>query len=56
MDDFMHYGVAAGVQAVSDSGIDFGKSDPTRCGAVMGAGIGGLWTIEEEFSEVPQGP
>jgi 3-oxoacyl-[acyl-carrier-protein] synthase II len=51
MDDFMHYGVAAGVQAVTDSGIDFGKSDPTRCGAVCGAGIGGLWTIEEEFSE-----
>jgi 3-oxoacyl-[acyl-carrier-protein] synthase II len=51
MDDFMHYGVAAGVQAVSDSGIDFGKSDPTRCGAVCGAGIGGLWTIEEEFGE-----
>jgi 3-oxoacyl-[acyl-carrier-protein] synthase II len=51
MDDFMHYGVAAGVQAVTDSGIDFAKTDPTRCGAVCGAGIGGLWTIEEEFSE-----
>ncbi|HVP34121.1 MAG TPA: beta-ketoacyl-ACP synthase II [Steroidobacteraceae bacterium] len=51
MDEFMHYGVAAGVQAVADSGIDFGKSDATRCGAVCGAGIGGLWTIEEEFSE-----
>jgi 3-oxoacyl-[acyl-carrier-protein] synthase II len=51
MDDFMHYGFAAGVQAVSDSGIDFSKSDPTRCGAICGAGIGGLWTIEEEFSE-----
>jgi len=51
MDDFMHYGVAAGVQAVTDSGIDFAKADPTRCGAVCGAGIGGLWTIEEEFSE-----
>ncbi len=49
MDDFMHYGVAAGVQAVTDSGIDFSKSDPTRCGAVCGAGIGGLWTIEEEY-------
>ncbi len=49
MDDFMHYGVAAGMQAVTDSGIDFGKSDPTRCGAVCGAGIGGLWTIEEEY-------
>ena len=51
MDEFMHYGVAAGVQAVADSGIDFSKSDSTRCGAVCGAGIGGLWTIEEEFSE-----
>ena len=49
MDDFMHYGVAAGVQAVTDSGIDFSKADPTRCGAVCGAGIGGLWTIEDEY-------
>jgi 3-oxoacyl-[acyl-carrier-protein] synthase II len=51
MDDFMHYGVAAGVQAVSDSGIDFSKTDPTRCGAVCGAGIGGLGTIEAEYGE-----
>ncbi len=51
MDDFMHYGVAAGVQAVADSGIDFSKSDPTRCGAVCGAGIGGLWTIEQDYEE-----
>jgi len=51
MDEFMHYGVAAGVQAVSDSGIDFAKTDPTRCGAVCGAGIGGLGTIEADFAE-----
>jgi len=51
MDEFMHYGVAAGVQAVTDSGIDFSKTDPTRCGAVCGAGIGGLWTIETEYGE-----
>src|SRR5207244_11143616 len=51
MDDFMQYGVAAGVQAVNDSGIDFSKTDPTRCGAVCGAGIGGLGTIEAEYSE-----
>jgi 3-oxoacyl-[acyl-carrier-protein] synthase II len=55
MDEFMHYGVAAGVQAVTDSGIDFAKSDPTRCGAVCGAGIGGLWTIETEYSEYLKG-
>jgi len=49
MDDFMHYGVAAGVQAVADSGIDFSKENPARCGAICGSGIGGLWTIEDEY-------
>ena len=51
MDEFMHYGVAAGVQAVTDSGIDFSKADAARCGAVCGAGIGGLDTIETEYGE-----
>jgi 3-oxoacyl-[acyl-carrier-protein] synthase II len=51
MDEFMHYGVAAGIEAVQDSGIDFSKTDPTRCGAVCGAGIGGLGTIEAEYHE-----
>ena len=47
MDEFMHYGIAAGVQAVGDAGLDFDKLDRDRCGVVTGAGIGGLWTIEE---------
>jgi 3-oxoacyl-[acyl-carrier-protein] synthase II len=47
MDDFMHYGIAAGVQAVSDAGADFERLDRDRCGVVTGAGIGGLWTIEQ---------
>jgi 3-oxoacyl-[acyl-carrier-protein] synthase II len=51
MDEFMHYGVAAGVQAVADSGIDFAKTDPNRSGAVCGAGIGGLGTIEAEYGD-----
>ena len=51
MDDFMHYGIAAGMQAVTDSGIDFTKTDPGRCGAICGAGIGGLWTIEQEYGD-----
>jgi 3-oxoacyl-[acyl-carrier-protein] synthase II len=51
MDEFMHYGVAAGIEAVQDSGIDFSKTDATRCGAVCGAGIGGLGTIESEYHE-----
>ena len=48
MDEFMHYGIAAGMQAVSDAGIDFEKLDRERCGVVTGAGIGGLGTIESE--------
>jgi len=51
MDDFMHYGVAAGIQAVADSGIDFSKEDAARCGAICGAGIGGLGTIESEYGD-----
>jgi 3-oxoacyl-[acyl-carrier-protein] synthase II len=51
MDDFMHYGVAAGMQAMVDSGFDVEKSDATRCGAIMGAGIGGLGTIESEYDD-----
>ena len=46
MDAFMHYGLGAGVQAVEDSGVDFGKLDLARCGAIMGSGIGGLEGIE----------
>ncbi len=47
MDDFMHYGIAAGVQAIADSGFDAEKFDLDRCGVVTGAGIGGLMTIED---------
>jgi 3-oxoacyl-[acyl-carrier-protein] synthase II len=55
MDEFMQYGVAAGIQAVTDCGIDFSKADPARCGAVCGAGIGGLWTIESEYDAFLKG-
>jgi len=55
MDEFMQYGVAAGIQAVADCGIDFSKADASRCGAVCGAGIGGLWTIESEYDAFLKG-
>ncbi|HUI61444.1 MAG TPA: beta-ketoacyl-ACP synthase II [Steroidobacteraceae bacterium] len=55
MDEFMHYGVAAGIQAVSDCGIDFSKAQSERCGAVCGAGIGGLGTIEAEYENYLKG-
>jgi 3-oxoacyl-[acyl-carrier-protein] synthase II len=49
MDEFMQYGVAAGMQAVVDSATDFDKIDRDRCGVIAGSGIGGLGTIESEY-------
>lgn len=48
-DKFIHYGMAAGIQAMRDSGlIDNGDGvDPERVGFSIGAGIGGIATIEE---------
>jgi len=45
-DRFVQFAYVAGVDAVTDSGIDFSREDPWRCGVVMGSGIGGLETIE----------
>ena len=50
MDPFMHYGIAAGVQAVADAGAEFDRLDRDRCGVIMGSGIGGLCTIESEHN------
>jgi len=46
MDRFVQFGLVAGIKAVRDSGIDFSKEDPFRCGVVLGSGIGGLREIE----------
>ena len=48
MDRFAQFGVAASVQAVKDAGIDYSKEDSYRCGVVIGSGIGGIETIEEQ--------
>ncbi len=45
-DRFVQFANVAGVNAVSDSGIDFSKDVPWRCGVIIGSGIGGLETIE----------
>lgn len=46
LDRFAQLGVTAAIEAVAQSGIDFSKEDPTRCGAVIGSGVGGISTIE----------
>jgi 3-oxoacyl-[acyl-carrier-protein] synthase II len=46
IDAFLHYGVAAGMQAVEDSGILGAGYDPLRVGVAAGSGIGGITSIE----------
>jgi 3-oxoacyl-[acyl-carrier-protein] synthase II len=46
-DKFIHFGIAAALQAVRDSGLDLAKIDLERAGANIGSGIGGLPLIEE---------
>ena len=46
LDRFAILGISAGVEAVESSGLDFSKLDPTRCGVVVGSGVGGIQTIE----------
>jgi len=55
MDTFIHYGIAAAVQAVNDSGLKtgdaLGEEEATRIGCVIGSGIGGLPMIENTHTE-----
>ncbi len=43
------------MQAVKDSGLDFSKEDPYRCGVIIGSGIGGLNEFEEQHSRLHAG-
>jgi len=56
MDTFIHYGVAAAMQAVQDSGLKtgeaLGEEESTRIGVLIGSGIGGLPLIEEMHTEL----
>jgi len=56
MDPFVHYGVAGGLMAIADSGIDIRQSpDAERIGVAIGAGIGGLKGIEETAVKYHEG-
>lgn len=56
MDTFIHYGIAAAVQAVQDAGLPTGdalsEEEATRIGCVIGSGIGGLPLIENMRTEL----
>ncbi len=57
MDLFIQYGVAAGVQALKDSGIEVNEQNAARVGVAIGSGIGGLGLIEANHQAlVEKGP
>ena len=47
MDPFIHYGIAASIQALADAGLHPHEHDEERIGVAVGAGIGGIGTIEK---------
>ena len=55
MDRFIHLGIAAGVQALKDSGIEVTEANATRIGVNIGSGIGGLPMIEGTHNDVLKG-
>jgi 3-oxoacyl-[acyl-carrier-protein] synthase II len=49
MDVFIHYGMAAAKQAIDDAGLEVTDDNAERIGVAIGAGIGGLETIEKNY-------
>ena len=57
MDTFIHYGLAAGMQAWRDCGLEVTEANAERIGVIVGSGIGGLPRIEETQVEyLAKGP
>ena len=54
MDTFIHYAVAASTMVMEDAGIKISNEEATRFGVLVGAGIGGLSTIEKYHETVLQ--
>ncbi|GAB7547352.1 beta-ketoacyl-ACP synthase II [Cupriavidus sp. 8B] len=52
MDTFIHYGIAAGSQALKDSGYEVTEANADRIGVLVGSGIGGLPMIEDTHAEL----
>ncbi len=53
-DEFMHYGVAAGVQAMADANLQVTADNAPRIGVAFGSGIGGLSSIERNHEILKQ--
>lgn len=55
MDTFIHYGVAAGTQAIRDAGLEITDDNAERIGVSVGSGIGGLPGIEKNYAAYLKG-
>ena len=55
MDVFIHYGMAAGIQAIKDSGLEVTDANRERIGVNIGSGIGGLPEIESTHATYTEG-
>jgi 3-oxoacyl-[acyl-carrier-protein] synthase II len=52
LDRFTQFAMASATDAVSDSGIDFSREEPFRCGVLIGSGIGGLAEFEAQHERL----
>lgn len=55
LDRFSQFALVGAVEAVKDSGLDFSREDPFRCGVIFGTGIGGLNEFEEQHTRYMHG-
>ncbi len=55
LDTFIHYGMAAAIEAIGDAGISANEQNAERIGVVIGSGIGGLPLIEETHTALVEG-
>ena len=54
-DKFIHYGIAACIEAFEDSGLEVVEANAHRFGVIMGSGIGGIHTIEQNYEKYRTG-
>jgi 3-oxoacyl-[acyl-carrier-protein] synthase II len=55
MDPFIHYGLAASIQAIEDAGLEITEANAKRIGTIIGSGIGGLPGIEKGYQSFLDG-
>ena len=55
MDPFIHYGIAASLEAIKDAGLEVTEANAERIGVSVGAGIGGITTIERTSQQLAEG-